>query len=152
LKQVQQQLSSNSSNSNRQHPICWHVAAQESMIQYSHISKPVSRLAAAALASLAFRCAFHCVSTMSAAQALCITHHLVCACLAHEQELQALITYIQMNKDSDTDWFTIQPEDGGKAWKGKCWCVAATGQQEHCGSCYVVQHYLMFCRLGFRSS
>jgi hypothetical protein len=40
------------------------------------------------------------------------------------QELQALITYIQMNKDSDTDWFTIQPEDGGKAWKGKCWCVA----------------------------
>jgi hypothetical protein len=42
------------------------------------------------------------------------------------QELQALITYIQMNKDSDTDWFTIQPEDGGKAWKGKCWCVAAS--------------------------
>jgi ufm1-conjugating enzyme 1 len=37
------------------------------------------------------------------------------------QELQALIAYIQMNKDSDTDWFTIQPEDGGKAWKGKCW-------------------------------
>eukprot|EP00882_Tetradesmus_deserticola_P021920 GHRQ01023764.1.p1 GENE.GHRQ01023764.1~~GHRQ01023764.1.p1 ORF type:complete len:108 (-),score=18.72 GHRQ01023764.1:461-784(-) len=28
-----------------------------------------------------------------------------------------------MNKDSDTDWFTIQPEDGGKAWKGKCWCA-----------------------------
>lgn len=42
---------------------------------------------------------------------------------AHEQELQALITYIQMNKESDTDWFTIAPEDGGKAWKGKCWCA-----------------------------
>ncbi|KAF8056394.1 ufc1 [Scenedesmus sp. PABB004] len=40
-----------------------------------------------------------------------------------KQELQALITYIQMNKDSDTDWFTIAPEDGGKAWKGKCWYV-----------------------------
>jgi ufm1-conjugating enzyme 1 len=39
------------------------------------------------------------------------------------QELQALITYIQMNKESDTDWFTIGPEDGGKSWKGKCWYV-----------------------------
>jgi hypothetical protein len=37
------------------------------------------------------------------------------------QELQALITYIKMNKESDTDWFTIEPQDGGKAWKGKCW-------------------------------
>lgn len=49
-------------------------------------------------------------------QHLCKPVHLL-------QELQALITYIQMNKDSDTDWFTIQPEDGGKSWKGKCWCV-----------------------------
>jgi hypothetical protein len=49
--------------------------------------------------------------------------HLLYICV-FLQELQALITYIQMNKDSDTDWFTIQPEDGGKAWKGKCWCVA----------------------------
>eukprot|EP00879_Flechtneria_rotunda_P008240 GHRR01008633.1.p1 GENE.GHRR01008633.1~~GHRR01008633.1.p1 ORF type:complete len:157 (+),score=11.50 GHRR01008633.1:444-914(+) len=40
-----------------------------------------------------------------------------------KQELQALITYIQMNKESDTDWFTIQPEDGGKSWKGKCCCT-----------------------------
>jgi hypothetical protein len=39
------------------------------------------------------------------------------------QELQALIQYIQMNKDSDTDWFTIQPSDGGKKWSGKCWYV-----------------------------
>jgi ufm1-conjugating enzyme 1 len=37
------------------------------------------------------------------------------------QELQALIKYIQMNKESDTDWFTIEPQDGGKSWKGKCW-------------------------------
>jgi ufm1-conjugating enzyme 1 len=49
--------------------------------------------------------------------------HLLSICV-FLQELQALITYIQMNKDSDTDWFTIQPEDGGKAWKGKCWCAA----------------------------
>ncbi|GBF96700.1 hypothetical protein Rsub_09442 [Raphidocelis subcapitata] len=40
-----------------------------------------------------------------------------------KQELQALIKYIQMNKDSDTDWFTIQPQDGGKRWTGKCWYV-----------------------------
>lgn len=40
-----------------------------------------------------------------------------------KQELQALIKYIQMNKESDTDWFTIEPQDGGKAWKGKCWYV-----------------------------
>jgi hypothetical protein len=37
------------------------------------------------------------------------------------QELQTLITYIQHNKESDTDWFTIQPSDGGKHWSGKCW-------------------------------
>jgi hypothetical protein len=37
------------------------------------------------------------------------------------QELQALIKYIQMNKESDTDWFTIEPQDAGKSWKGKCW-------------------------------
>lgn len=38
------------------------------------------------------------------------------------QELQALITYINMNKESDLDWFKIDPpEDGGKKWKGKCW-------------------------------
>lgn len=40
---------------------------------------------------------------------------------ASTQELQALIKYIQMNKESDTDWFTIEPQDGGKSWKGKCW-------------------------------
>ena len=39
------------------------------------------------------------------------------------QELQALIGYIQHNKEGDTDWFTIQPSDGGKHWSGKCWCV-----------------------------
>jgi hypothetical protein len=37
------------------------------------------------------------------------------------QELQALIQYIQMNKESDTDWFTIAPSEGGKKWSGKCW-------------------------------
>jgi hypothetical protein len=44
------------------------------------------------------------------------------------QELQALIKYIQMNKESDTDWFTIAPEDGGKKWKGKCWCAGRRGR------------------------
>lgn len=37
------------------------------------------------------------------------------------QELHALITYIKMNKDTDTDWFTIQPSPDGIKWTGKCW-------------------------------
>ncbi len=28
-----------------------------------------------------------------------------------------------MNKESDTDWFNIQPNADGTHWKGKCWYV-----------------------------
>lgn len=51
-----------------------------------------------------------------------------CRIQIRPQELQALIKYIQMNKESDTDWFTIQPQDGGKRWTGKCWCARALGR------------------------
>ncbi len=39
------------------------------------------------------------------------------------QELQALIKYIAINKENDTDWFTIAPGEGGNSWSGKCWYV-----------------------------
>lgn len=39
------------------------------------------------------------------------------------QEIQALIHYIKMNKESDTDWFTIQPNKDGTHWSGKCWYI-----------------------------
>jgi hypothetical protein len=38
------------------------------------------------------------------------------------QELHALIQYIQFNKASDSDWFTINPpQNNGQNWSGKCW-------------------------------
>ncbi|GFR48352.1 hypothetical protein Agub_g10239 [Astrephomene gubernaculifera] len=40
-----------------------------------------------------------------------------------KQELHALITYIKMNKESDTDWFSIQPNADGTHWTGQCWYV-----------------------------
>ncbi|KAG1678853.1 hypothetical protein FOA52_003521 [Chlamydomonas sp. UWO 241] len=40
-----------------------------------------------------------------------------------KQELQALIKYVQINKETDSDWFTIQPKNGGMEWVGKCWYV-----------------------------
>ena len=40
-----------------------------------------------------------------------------------EQELQALIKYIQLNKASDSDWFTITSNKEGTLWSGKCWYV-----------------------------
>ncbi|GMH44828.1 hypothetical protein BSKO_12780 [Bryopsis sp. KO-2023] len=40
-----------------------------------------------------------------------------------KEELAALIKYINMNKESDTDWFTIQPNKEGTHWSGKCWYV-----------------------------
>lgn len=39
------------------------------------------------------------------------------------QELQALIKYIQINKASDSDWFTITSSKDGVHWSGKCWWV-----------------------------
>lgn len=40
------------------------------------------------------------------------------------QELQALIKYIEINKASDLDWFTIKPSNKeGTHWGGKCWYI-----------------------------
>ncbi len=44
-----------------------------------------------------------------------------CSWLALMQELQALIKYIQINKASDSDWFTITSSKDGVHWSGKCW-------------------------------
>jgi len=44
--------------------------------------------------------------------------------LTFVQELQALIHYINMNKATDVDWFTIKPTNkDGTHWQGKCWYV-----------------------------
>lgn len=40
-----------------------------------------------------------------------------------EQELQALIKYIQLNKATDSDWFTITSSKDGTTWEGKCWYI-----------------------------
>ncbi|KAI7836103.1 hypothetical protein COHA_010005 [Chlorella ohadii] len=41
-----------------------------------------------------------------------------------KEELQALIKYIEINKASDLDWFTIKPSNKeGTHWAGKCWYV-----------------------------
>ena len=40
-----------------------------------------------------------------------------------KEELQALIAYVQMNKASDSDWFTISADKGGTKWSGTCWYV-----------------------------
>jgi len=40
-----------------------------------------------------------------------------------KEELQALIKYIQLNKASDSDWFTITSNKEGTEWSGKCWYV-----------------------------
>ncbi|KAK9838833.1 hypothetical protein WJX74_004167 [Apatococcus lobatus] len=38
-----------------------------------------------------------------------------------KQELQSLIKYIQLNKQTDSDWFTITSNKDGTHWSGKCW-------------------------------
>lgn len=40
-----------------------------------------------------------------------------------KQELQALIKYIQLNKQTDSDWFTVKSNKDGTHWSGKCWYV-----------------------------
>mmetsp|Transcript_11056 Transcript_11056/g.19157 ORF Transcript_11056/g.19157 Transcript_11056/m.19157 type:complete len:167 (-) Transcript_11056:527-1027(-) len=40
-----------------------------------------------------------------------------------KEELTALIQYIQLNKETDMDWFTIEPRNGGLGWAGKCWYI-----------------------------
>jgi ufm1-conjugating enzyme 1 len=38
-----------------------------------------------------------------------------------KEEYAALIKYIQINKGSDNDWFTIESNKDGTQWSGKCW-------------------------------
>mmetsp|Transcript_28282 Transcript_28282/g.92312 ORF Transcript_28282/g.92312 Transcript_28282/m.92312 type:complete len:165 (-) Transcript_28282:43-537(-) len=40
-----------------------------------------------------------------------------------KEEYQALISYVQWNKQNDNDWFTIASDKTGTKWKGKCWYV-----------------------------
>jgi ufm1-conjugating enzyme 1 len=40
-----------------------------------------------------------------------------------KQELNALIKYVQMNKQSDSDWFFIECNKDGTKWTGKCWHI-----------------------------
>eukprot|EP00884_Botryococcus_braunii_P005600 jgi/Botrbrau1/15040/Bobra.320_2s0013.3 len=40
-----------------------------------------------------------------------------------KEELKALIHYITLNKNTDSDWFTITSNKEGTHWSGKCWYV-----------------------------
>lgn len=40
-----------------------------------------------------------------------------------KEEYTILIQYIKMNKDNDSDWFTIESNADGTKWKGTCWYV-----------------------------
>ncbi|GJD07825.1 Ubiquitin-fold modifier-conjugating enzyme 1 [Galdieria sulphuraria] len=38
-----------------------------------------------------------------------------------QEELSALIHYVQFNKEQDNDWFYIDCDETGILWNGKCW-------------------------------
>ena len=38
-----------------------------------------------------------------------------------KEEYQALIQYVQNNKESDNDWFRLESNKDGTQWFGKCW-------------------------------
>ncbi|KAK4527051.1 hypothetical protein GAYE_SCF34G4972 [Galdieria yellowstonensis] len=38
-----------------------------------------------------------------------------------QEELNALIHYVKMNKEQDSDWFYIDCDETGIHWSGKCW-------------------------------
>uniref|UniRef100_A0A7S0W246 Ubiquitin-fold modifier-conjugating enzyme 1 n=3 Tax=Hemiselmis TaxID=77924 RepID=A0A7S0W246_9CRYP len=40
-----------------------------------------------------------------------------------KEEYTALIKYIQLGKENDTDWFTIESNKEGTVWSGKVWYV-----------------------------
>jgi ufm1-conjugating enzyme 1 len=40
-----------------------------------------------------------------------------------KEEFEALIKYVEINKDNDNDWFFIEPNKLGTRWTGKCWYV-----------------------------
>lgn len=37
------------------------------------------------------------------------------------EELQALITYVKLNKANDNDWFKVESNKTGTRWTGTCW-------------------------------
>ena len=39
------------------------------------------------------------------------------------EEYMALITYVQLNKDDDNEWFNVEPDETGIHWSGKCWYI-----------------------------
>lgn len=40
-----------------------------------------------------------------------------------KQEYKALIEYVKMNKDANTDWFKLEANKTGTRWTGKCWVM-----------------------------
>ena len=38
-----------------------------------------------------------------------------------KEEYKGLITYVQNNKEADTDWFRLESNKEGTRWFGKCW-------------------------------
>jgi ufm1-conjugating enzyme 1 len=43
-----------------------------------------------------------------------------------KEELQTLIAYVKINKQSDSDWFQVNPTDStGVHWSGHCWLTVS---------------------------
>uniref|UniRef100_T2M391 Ubiquitin-fold modifier-conjugating enzyme 1 n=1 Tax=Hydra vulgaris TaxID=6087 RepID=T2M391_HYDVU len=40
-----------------------------------------------------------------------------------KEEYQALIKYVQTNKEQDNDWFRLESNKEGTRWWGKCWHI-----------------------------
>ncbi|XP_074604658.1 ubiquitin-fold modifier conjugating enzyme 1 [Brevipalpus obovatus] len=40
-----------------------------------------------------------------------------------KEEYQALIKYVQQNKENDNDWFRLESNKDGTKWFGKCWYI-----------------------------
>ena len=38
-----------------------------------------------------------------------------------KEEFEALIAFINHNKESDSDWFRLESNSDGTKWFGKCW-------------------------------
>ena len=40
-----------------------------------------------------------------------------------KEEFQALIKYVETNKQQDNDWFRLESNKEGTRWFGKCWYI-----------------------------
>eukprot|EP00753_Platysulcus_tardus_P000268 PLAT1016.1.p2 GENE.PLAT1016.1~~PLAT1016.1.p2 ORF type:complete len:189 (-),score=68.67 PLAT1016.1:85-651(-) len=47
-----------------------------------------------------------------------------------KEELTALIKYVEMNKERDSDWFHVECDERGTHWTGKCWYFYETMKYE----------------------